>query len=417
MFNFWKRRTHERATYGREVKRLIEAYKDGKLSERGNLEILGEAYRPMMEGLQELVEAIVDPVSEAIEVLEMVAEGDLSRRMRGDYKGDHARMKKALNSALQSLDDGMSQVNQASMQVASASEEISSGSQSLAQGASQQASTLQEIAANLQEIASMTKQNAANAHEATGLSQDACATTRQGVESMGKLSAAVERIKSSADETAKIVKTIDEIAFQTNLLALNAAVEAARAGDAGRGFAVVAEEVRNLAIRSADAAKNTSALIEDSVSSADDGVKMNEEVLKALDEIDQKVQKVSEMMSEIATASEQQEEGIGQVNQAAEQINQVTQQTAANSQQSAATAEELNSQAEELLSLVRQFRLSQSRLNGSGRSERPPLHGKRGHDTSRRSSCGNGRSGRQPSEAERLIPFSDSDSEALLEDF
>jgi methyl-accepting chemotaxis protein len=206
-------------------------------------------------------------------------------------------------------------------------------------------------------MASMTKQNAANAKEARGLSEAARGSSDRGVDSMKRLSQSIDKIKASSDATAKIVKTIDEIAFQTNLLALNAAVEAARAGDAGKGFAVVAEEVRNLAMRSAEAAKNTANLIEESVKNAEGGVVLNAEVLKNLDEINGQIRKVSEVMAEIAAASDQQSQGIEQVNTAVEQMNQVTQQVAANAEESASAAEELSGQANELQSMVSQFQL------------------------------------------------------------
>jgi methyl-accepting chemotaxis protein len=179
------------------------------------------------------------------------------------------------------------------------------------------------------------------------------------MESMKRLSDAINRIKASSDSTAKIVKTIDEIAFQTNLLALNAAVEAARAGDAGKGFAVVAEEVRNLAMRSAEAAKNTSNLIEESVSNAEQGVSINQEVLTNLREINAQVDKVSEVMAEIASASDQQSQGIGQITDGVDQVNHMTQRNAANSEESASSAVELDNLAHKMQKMVNTFELGE----------------------------------------------------------
>jgi methyl-accepting chemotaxis protein len=175
---------------------------------------------------------------------------------------------------------------------------------------------------------------------------------------MNRMSSAINKIKTSSDSTAKIVKTIDEIAFQTNLLALNAAVEAARAGDAGRGFAVVAEEVRNLAMRSAEAAKNTANLIEEAVKNSENGVAINAEVLNNFQEITEKANKVSQVVAEIAAASEQQDLGINQVNKAVEQLNMLTQQNAANAEESASAAQEMSSQSEEMRSMVAGFKLT-----------------------------------------------------------
>ncbi|MDH5588564.1 MAG: methyl-accepting chemotaxis protein [Gemmatimonadota bacterium] len=341
-----------------ETRSLTASALAGDLSARGDTSKYAGGWQDLVGGINQTLDAAVAPIQEAKEVLDRVAAKDLTARMVGDYKGDHARIKEALNQAVDNLDNGMTQVKAASDQVASAADEISSGSQSLAQSTSEQASTLEEVSSSLQEMTSMTQQSAANAHEARGLSESARHFSEKGVDSMKRLVAAMEKIKASSDQTAKIVKTIDEIAFQTNLLALNAAVEAARAGDAGKGFAVVAEEVRNLAMRSAEAAKSTASLIEESVQNAEGGVTLNSEVMANLEEITSQVAKVSEVMAEITSASEQQSNGIHQVTTAVEQMNQVTQQTAANAEESSSASEELSGQAEELKSLVTQFSLT-----------------------------------------------------------
>jgi methyl-accepting chemotaxis protein len=201
----------------------------------------------------------------------------------------------------------------------------------------------------------MTKQNASNASEANGLMSEVGGLVKNSKESMDRLNVAIEEIKRSADATSKIVKTIDEIAFQTNLLALNAAVEAARAGDAGKGFAVVAEEVRNLAQRAIEAARNTAALIEGSVKNAGQGVSVASETAKALKEVTISVQKASELISEIAAASKEQAQGIEQVATSVAQMNQVTQANAANAEESASASEELNAQVEQVNSMIREL--------------------------------------------------------------
>jgi methyl-accepting chemotaxis protein len=341
-----------------EITQLSAAAVEGRLSARGDVSKFEGVYRDVVQGVNQTLNAVIAPVNEAASVLERIAQRDLTARVTGSYEGDHARIKQSLNQAVQNLDDGLQQVAVAVEQVASAAGQIATGSQSLAQGASEQASTLQQVSSSLQEIASVTHMSAGNAKEARGTAEGACGGAGRGLESMTRLSEAMERIKASSGSTVKIVKTIDEIAFQTNMLALNAAVEAARAGDAGKGFAVVAEEVRNLAMRSAEAAKNTTSMIEESVRNAESGVRLNDEVLERLREITTQANKVGEVMSEIAVASEQQTQGIDQITTAVDQMNQVTQQNAAGSEESASAAEELSAQAEELRSLVGQFKLS-----------------------------------------------------------
>lgn len=242
-----------------------------------------------------------------------------------------------------------------SQQVASASGQVSAASQSLAEGATEQAAGLEETSSSLEEMSSMTKQNADNAQQANTLAAEAKKAANNGSEAMGRMSSAIKDIQKSSDETAKIIKVIDEIAFQTNLLALNAAVEAARAGEAGKGFAVVAEEVRNLAMRSAEAAKNTANMIEESVKNSKNGVDIANEVGKVLEEIVQSIGKTTELVGEIAAASSEQAQGIDQVNTAVAQMDKVTQQNAANAEESASASEELSAQAEQMNSIVQEL--------------------------------------------------------------
>jgi methyl-accepting chemotaxis protein len=253
-----------------------------------------------------------------------------------------------------------------SEQTASAAGQVSSASQSLAEGASEQAASVEETTASVEEMTSMINQNASSATEARTLSESAKTSADKGTEAMGRMSAAIDDIKKSSDETAKIIKTIDDIAFQTNLLALNAAVEAARAGEAGKGFAVVAEEVRNLAQRSAEAARNTSDLIEQSVKNAENGVNISQEVGGALGEIAEGAGKVNDLVSEIAAACSEQAQGIDQINQAVGQMDQVTQKNAANAEESASAAEELSAQAEELSNMVGELENMVGGNHGSG---------------------------------------------------
>lgn len=240
-------------------------------------------------------------------------------------------------------------------QVTVSSDQVSSTSRQLADGACEQASSLEESSASLEEISSMTRQSADNTNKADSLMQESKSNVQGGVNAMKRLSDAIAKIKDSSTETAKIIKTIDEIAFQTNLLALNAAVEAARAGEAGQGFAVVAEEVRSLARRSAEAARNTAALIDGATKNAEAGVMVTTEIGVALSAIQESTEKVATLIAEIATASKEQAQGIGQVNMAVSAMDNVVQQNSASAAESASASAELSSQAQELNVLVGQL--------------------------------------------------------------
>ncbi len=237
-------------------------------------------------------------------------------------------------------------------QVASASGQVASTSQQLASGASTQAANLEEVSSSLEEVTSMTRLNSEHAQKADDTTREAAAAASRGSAGMARLADAIRQINASATQTAKIVKTIDEIAFQTNLLALNAAVEAARAGEAGRGFAVVAEEVRHLALRSAEAAKGTAQLLQEAQQQAASGVAVSREVEGALQDIVQKVALVSGLVGDVAQATQQQATGVEQINTAVSRMDTVTQATAANAEESASASEELSAQATDLDAMV-----------------------------------------------------------------
>jgi len=252
---------------------------------------------------------------------------------------------KPINQIVDSLTSGASRV-------AAASTQISSSSQSLAEGSSQQAASIEETSASLEEMSSMTRQNAENAGQADHLMQEATDVVTQANTSMADLTNSMDQISKAGEETAKIIKTIDEIAFQTNLLALNAAVEAARAGEAGAGFAVVADEVRNLAMRAADAAKNTTSLIDDTTQKVKTGTNFLSATNESFQRVTDSAAKVGELVAEIAAASQEQAQGIVQVSTAISDMDKVIQQTAANAQESAGSSQEMNSEADNMKNIV-----------------------------------------------------------------
>ena len=338
-----------------EANTVIDAARNGDLSKRGDASSFEGAYRDLMTGTNQMLDAVVEPIAEAKSVLTRVADRDLSARVEGSYKGEHAAIKESLNTALENIAEVFASLTTAIDQVNSAASEIGDGSQDLASGASDQAGAIDQVTNRIRVVEERTRANAANAREARSAMERANVSTEQGVERMIALADAVAEIKRSADATAKIVKTIDEIAFQTNLLALNAAVEAARAGDAGKGFAVVADEVRSLAIRASEASRNTATLIEESVAKAETGVSLNESVKRRLEEIRAGVQGAAAIMNEIAEGAVSQEQELSEVTVSMGQIGNLTQRTAANAEESASAAAELSAQAREMHELAVQF--------------------------------------------------------------
>jgi methyl-accepting chemotaxis protein len=292
---------------------------------------------------------------EIVSNLQKLAHGDLTFEVAPRDSED------LLRGALQKLGADLNhiihQIHIAGEQIASGSAQISDAAQSLSQGTTESASSLEEISASLGEMTNRVKQNAENASQANTFSSEAQTAAEKGNERMNEMVEAMSKINSSAQSISKIIKVIDEIAFQTNLLALNAAVEAARAGQHGKGFAVVAEEVRNLAARSAKAAKETAELIEGSVAITEQGGQIADQTAEALQEIVSGITRVSDLVAEISAASNEQAQGISQVNHGLGQIDQVTQQNTANAEQSAASSEELSSQASQMRSMLARFTL------------------------------------------------------------
>lgn len=313
--------------------------------------------------MNDTLDSLSSYVTEISYVLNEMANSNLEVAINNEYKGDFAQIKEALNLIIESLNTVLGEINNASEQVASGSRQVSDGSQALSQGATEQAASVEELTASITQVAAQTKQNALNANQANELAVVAKDNAEQGNTYMQGMLKSMTDINESSNNISKIIKVIDEIAFQTNILALNAAVEAARAGQHGKGFAVVAEEVRNLAARSANAAKETTAMIEGSIKKVEDGTKIANETAGALEKIVDGVAKAADLVRDIAAASNEQATGIGQINKGIEQVSQVVQTNSATAEQSAAASEELSSQAELLKEMVGKFRLKRASVS------------------------------------------------------
>lgn len=385
-----------------DIEDLVKDVVDGKLSTRIKNDNYSGDFKRIIDGINNTIDAIINPIKEALLVLKELSQGNLNVSVEGDYKGEHAEIKvalnttiiylqkyindissilseiskgnldisvslnyegnfaeikEALNKIIDSLNRVLGDINNSSEQVAVGSRQVSDASQSLAQGSSEQAVSIEQLTSSMNQVAQQTKQNAQNAGMASQKANMVKEYASQGNKRMLEMLKAMEDINLSSKNISKIIKVIDEIAFQTNILSLNAAVEAARAGSYGKGFAVVAEEVRNLATRSADAAKETTTLIEGSIRNIESGSFIANETAQALHKIVDGVSDATELVGNIANSSNEQATSISQVNQSINQVSQVTQTNSATAEQQAASSQELSSQAEILKDMLSMFKL------------------------------------------------------------
>ncbi len=337
-----------------EVDRLLHSALNGDLRVRADATRHKGKYARIIVGINETLDRVGTPMTEANQCLERIAACDLRARMTEEYRGDHGRLKEAINQTASVLRGALTQVRDATGQVHSASDQIAQASRAMAEGTREQARSIDATVTNLGEVTNMTKRTASNTHQAKTLADSTSEAAKRGNESMHVLSATMEKIHVSAKNTAQIISDINEIALKTNLLALNAAVEAARAGE---GFSVVAEEVRGLAMLSQTAARNTETLINQSLVLARDGEAISNSVGSELESITESAGEVAELMSQISGASAQQAQGIEHASHALSEIDDVVRQAAGITRQTSSAAEELAGYAHDLSLLVKQFRL------------------------------------------------------------
>ncbi len=320
-----------------------------------------------------LIRSITQPLAVAVESIERVAAGNLSVRIETQAKDETGHLLRSLQGMQESLTQVVYTVRHGSDGVATASAEIAQGNNDLSSRTEQQASALEETAASMEELASTVKQNADSAHQANQLAVNASTVAIQGGEVVSQVVDTMKGINDSSKKISDIISVIDGIAFQTNILALNAAVEAARAGEQGRGFAVVASEVRNLAQRSAAAAKEIKTLIDNSVAQVDQGTNLVAKAGATMTEVVSSIRRVADIIGEVSAASNEQSLGVAQVGEAISQMDQVTQQNAALVEESAAAANSLHSQAEQLLQSVAVFKLGDTAQRPTAAATRPQV--------------------------------------------
>ncbi len=352
----WTNRTAEVAVE-REIDEIVASARDGELGERVRLDDKQGFFRRLAANINELVEVTDNVFSDIADSMGYMAKGDLTKAIERDYKGAFGKVRNDVNSTITNIAKTVNEMREAADAINDGATEISSGNNNLSSRTEQQASSLEQTAASMEELTSTVRNNADNAQQASQVSASASRLAARGGEVVGRAVSAMADIDASSSKIAEIIRVIDEIAFQTNLLALNASVEAARAGEQGRGFAVVATEVRNLAGRSATAAREIKDLINDSVAKVKVGTELVSESGTTLEEIVVGVKKVNDIIAEIAAASSEQSSGIDQVNIAVTSMDEVTQQNAALAEQTSAASASMSDKAQEMKDLVGFFRL------------------------------------------------------------
>lgn len=320
--------------------------------------------------LAESFERMIANIRTQAQAAERIAAGDLTVQV--DVRSENDLLGQKLFELVKKNNEILSNIASAADQVAAGSKQISDSSMALSQGATEQASSIEELTASIEQISSQTKFNTQNANQANELAENAKIEAIQGNAQMQEMLKSMEEINEASTNISKIIKVIDDIAFQTNMLALNAAVEAARAGQHGKGFAVVAEEVKNLAARSANAAKETTEMIEGSIKKTEGGTRVAQATAQALNKIVSEIEKVANLIGDISVASNEQDVGITQINQGVMQVSQVVQTNSATSEETAAASEELSSQAELLKEMVGQYKLKRSNKSYNEHSEISP---------------------------------------------
>ena len=348
-----------------EVKSVLAGVLDGDLSRRIDTSQTEGFYRVLSEAVNQLTDLSGTVIDETVRIMGAVSHGDLTKQVEGSYKGSFGQLKNDVNQTIEKLTEIVNKIHQSSTAVSLGSREIAQGNMNLSERTERQASNLEETASSMVEMTATVRQNAENAAEAKTLAAGATDQARSGAEVMTNAVSAMQAITEASGKISSIIGVIDEIAFQTNLLALNAAVEAARAGEQGRGFAVVASEVRNLAGRSAVAAREIKELIDDSVGKVEEGSRLVNMSGETLEAIKQSIGKVSDIVAEIADASADQSDGLDQINTAITQMDEMTQQNAALVEQAAASSETIGDEASALTDMVEFFATSDS----AGRSQ------------------------------------------------